>query len=58
MKAIVTPMTATITVTADDGGVRPVRARERIRADGGPTFDPFQTKPSGDPFQTNHAGEE
>lgn len=37
-----------IDVTADNGTVRPVRTREQIRADGGPTFDPFQT---------NHAGE-
>ncbi len=37
-----------IDVTADNGTVRPVRYRERIRADGGPTFDPLQTnRPDG-----------
>ncbi|MFQ5953602.1 MAG: DUF2849 domain-containing protein [Kiloniellales bacterium] len=38
-----------IDVTADNGTVRPVRYRERIRASGGPTIDPFET---------NHASEE
>ncbi len=36
-----------IDVTADNGAVRPVRYRERIRADGGPTFDPLQTNHPG-----------
>ncbi len=37
-----------IDVTADNGTVRPVRYRERIRADGGPTIDPFQTNRAGE----------